>query len=332
MMARLRMHPSVALLAVAALAATGCGPRVQTMAKVQPKVEEAAELRRVAVMGFQGPEAEQASAAFETMLVSHSYDGRPYFTVVDRRQTKAVMAEHAKSLRGEVDAKTAARFGKQMGVQGVYFGDITVASVTPRHYTAEESYCTQYNSSGRKCRQWGSRTVSCTERIATFTLMPRLVDVETGRVVYRAEHTGESKDSSCGNSSGLPDSQLLDNALHDAVGEIISDIAPQEKLTWVRLMDEPTGLGESEAAEFKRGLAFANAGRMDRACTIWRQLNSSVEGKDNALLFNVAVCTETEGDPATALRIFEEVDGRLAEPDSNVNAALTRVKATLAAE
>lgn len=313
-----------------AFAIQGCAPQVQTIAKVKPKAEEAAGLRRVAVMGFRGPQSEMAGAAFETMLVKHQYNGEPYFTVVDRHQTGTVMGEVARSLTGEVDPKTATRYGKQLGVEGVYFADIVSASVNPRHYEAQEKYCRRTNSSGRKCRDWGTRTVRCLERNANVTVMPRLVDVETGRVVYRAEHVGQSSTSSCGGDGDVPDSQLMEQALRQALEQIRSDIAPSEVRTYVSLMNEPSSLGAADTAEFMRGLAFAQAQRVDRACEIWRALNARLDGNDNALLFNVAICSETEGDPATALRILEDVDRRLDAPDRNVSAALARVQSALA--
>jgi curli biogenesis system outer membrane secretion channel CsgG len=165
----------------------GCAPTVQTVTKVAPKSAEAAALQRVAVIGFNGQNSDRVNAAFETMLVSHTYDGKPYFTVVDRARTQELMHEYGRSLRGEVQASTAAQFGKQIGAQGVYFGDIVAASITSQNFTSQESYCVRYSSSGSKCKQFGTRTVACQERIASIGLIPRLVNVESGRVVYRAE-------------------------------------------------------------------------------------------------------------------------------------------------
>jgi hypothetical protein len=114
----------------------GCAPTVQTLTKVPPKSSEAAALQRVAVIGFQGQNADRVNAAFETMLVSHTYDGKPYFTVVDRARTQELMREYGRSLRGEFQPSTAAQFGKQIGAQGVYFGDIAAASMTSQNFTS----------------------------------------------------------------------------------------------------------------------------------------------------------------------------------------------------
>ena len=283
-------------------------------------------------MGFRGPDANRVDAAFEAMMVSHRSGGEPYFTVVDRHETQAVMGEQARSLRGEVDPRTAAKFGKQMGAEGVYFGDVLVSDVTSRRYTSEQSYCMRYSSSGRKCRDWGKRNVSCQERTATVTLAPRLVSVDTGQVVYRSQQSGQASSSGCGESPSVPDVALVEQAMGQTMGRILAEIAPTETVTQVRLMDQPSALDPPSTKEFARGMMFANEDRMDRACQIWGDLNDAVTGADNALLFNVAVCRETRGDYAGALRAIEEVDRRLSQPDPNVTAALRRLQQSLGVE
>ena len=95
-------------------------------------------------------------------------------------------------------------------------------------------------------------------------------------------------------------------------------------------MEEPSSLDETATAEFERGLAFAKEQRMDRACQIWDELNARTRGADNALLYNIAVCEETEGNYEDALNLFERLDQRLMQPDKNVSTALQRLKSTLA--
>lgn len=174
--------------------------------------------------------------------------------------------------------------------------------------------------------------VSCRERIAAITLVPRLVDVETAQVVYRSQHVGTSSDSACGGGGLAPDDTLMQQAVTQAVAKIRADVAPQAVLTSVRLMEDPSNLREHGAEEFEKGLAFAKEERMDRACQIWRQLNEKTQGIDNALVYNIAVCEEAEGDYEEALELFQQVDMRLDRPDKNVSDALARVKTTLAAQ
>jgi hypothetical protein len=308
---------------------SGCANSVKTVKILPPNVPEAAEHQRVALIGFQGKHSKEVNVAFETMLVKHRLHGRPYFTVVDRTRTRELMREYKKSLSGVIDHSTAAKFGKQIGASGVYFGDVTNYSVSSKRYKANKYYCKKYASDGKKCEQSGTRKVTCTRRTANITLVPRLIDVETSQVVYRAERTGSATSSACPGQKLKSDGQLLKEAIVKSIAQIRADIAPNAMLVRVELMDEPSQLTGADAASFNSGMDFAKAERMDRACQIWRDLNRRTQSADNALLYNVAVCEELEGNYSEALNLFEQVDQRLMQPDDNVSEALTRLRSNL---
>lgn len=322
----------LSLLVSAGLTAlSGCATTAETVASVPPAVPQAANLQRVAVLGFSGIGANEVSAAFESLLVSHQYDGKPFFVVVDRAQTQDLMSEFASALRGEIDPETAARFGKLIGAQGVHFGDITRNTITGRSYTATQSVCASY--SGKKCKSMTNQNVSCYERVASVAFVPRLVQVETGQVVYRANHEGFAKDSYCGGyGASVTDDELRQQAINMALQKILADIAPRNIALRVELMEKPSVLKGSQSAEFLRGVIFAKSKRMDRACKIWQDLDAQAQGVDDALLFNLAVCHEIAGKYIDAQNLMKQVDGRLSAPDNRVSAALNRLETTLNAK
>jgi tetratricopeptide (TPR) repeat protein len=156
--------------------------------------------------------------------------------------------------------------------------------------------------------------------------------VETGRVVYRAERKDSASYSACSGNGIPPDADLMDEAITKVMAKIKSDIAPTTIRSNVKLMESPSSLAKTDAEQFSKGLEFAKAQRMDRACQIWSDLNKRTQGVDNALLFNLAVCQEADGNYEDALKLFEQVDQRLDQPDEAVSDALSRVKSTLATE
>lgn len=306
----------------------GCATTVQTSKQIPARYAEAAELRRVASLGFKGSHYEsQVNAAFETMLVNHQYNGQPYFTVADRTRTKELMGEMKRSLSGEVDSSTAIKFGKKIGVQGIYFGDITTLDFNTHYVQSNQQYCMRQGR--KKCKEWGNRPVNCSERTASITLVPRLINVETGQVVYREQYIGKASSMACPGYSSKDDQTLLTEALQFTISNIRGDIAPTTSLVSVKLMDEPSNLDAQETEQFASGLEFSKGARMDRACEIWRALNQRVTSRDNALLFNVAVCEELDGNLDQALKLYTLVDRRLTIPDTNVSQALNRITSTL---
>jgi curli biogenesis system outer membrane secretion channel CsgG len=95
------------------------------------------------------------------------------FSVVERQQVKALLDEQALGMSGAIDAATAARIGKLLGVQAVVLGSITQFSV-------------QQRSGGI-----GRLSASFTE--AESKVDARLVDTSTGEVLVVAEGDGKTR-------------------------------------------------------------------------------------------------------------------------------------------
>jgi curli biogenesis system outer membrane secretion channel CsgG len=188
---------------------------------------QAAKLQRVAVLEFSGKGSDETTSALEAALVAHQVNDEPYFRVMDRARTKDLYAEVARGMRGEVAPGTAARFGKQVGVQGVFFGRVNSQEVNNRNYIGKQYTCIRRSNSG--CDKSGHINASCTEVTATVALMPRVVDVETGQVVYAQERTGTATSSYCSGDSITSGDTLVARARDRAISEIIRDVAPHSK-------------------------------------------------------------------------------------------------------
>jgi curli biogenesis system outer membrane secretion channel CsgG len=217
---------SIALGAIV-IAVASCTTIGETGDTLPANFPDAAKLRRVAVLEFSGKGSDETSSALESALVVHQVDNVPYFSVMDRARTKDLYAEVARGLRGEIAPGTAARFGKQVGVQGVFFGRVNSQQVDNRNYIGQQYTCIRRSSSG--CDKSGHINANCTEVSATVALMPRLVDVETGQVVYAQERTGTATSSYCSGDAIASSDTLLAQARERAVSEIIRDVAPHSK-------------------------------------------------------------------------------------------------------
>lgn len=232
-MTRLLLKTGVLSIAFGAIiiAIASCTTIGETGDTLPANFPQAAKLRRVAVLEFSGKGSDETTSALEAALVAHHVDNAPYFSVMDRARTKDLYAEVARGLRGEVAPGTAARFGKQVGVHGVFFGRVNSQDVANRNYIGKQYTCIRRSSSG--CDKSGHINASCTEVTATVALMPRLVNVETGQVVYAQERTGTATSSYCSGDAVASTDTLLTQARDRAISEVIRDVAPHSK----RLVD-----------------------------------------------------------------------------------------------
>lgn len=130
------------------------------------------------------------------------------FTVIERAQLEAVLAEQALGQSGAVDATTAARLGELLGVQAILTGAVTQFSIETR-------------SAGI-----GPARVSLTE--AESVLDARLIDTHTGEILLVAEGSGKKRLGGAA-FEGIDYQQTFDQgvaqeALRPAVDEAVKQI------------------------------------------------------------------------------------------------------------
>lgn len=180
------------LLLLAALA--GCGGNMQVA--VNPNANFAA-VKRVAVVTFGGPQGDAAADAMTQYLVGYGAN------VVERQRLQAVLGEQRMGASGTLDPSTVKRVGKILGVDALIVG--SVSDLTP-----SRSYVVQTGASvvvggvtaidGRNVYPVGGVPGSPDAQIiasaASVGLTARMVDVETGSILWSAMMSYEGFDTS----------------------------------------------------------------------------------------------------------------------------------------
>lgn len=307
-------------------------PAINTISLVPAKSDEAAKLKQVAVLPFEGQDGKKFASEIEGVLASINIGDKQYFTLVDRTVLEKLLDEETRlSQSGVVDPKTAAKIGKAVGAKGIYTGVITTANSIDNNYSAKRDRCVNYNEKEKECKQWQEYTVSCTKRSAAFSFTPKLIEVETGRVVYANNISGTSEAQVCKDQqTPLPSGfELLGRAKKTVIETFRKDIAPSYVNVRVELMDLTDGITTKDAKQkLKNGLDFAKSGRLDRACEIWGE--ARILSPDSpSLIYNLGVCAETTGDLELALDLYKKSDRLLNKPDGRITIALRRASSTI---
>ncbi|MBF0623016.1 MAG: hypothetical protein HQL54_13940 [Magnetococcales bacterium] len=316
-------------------------PSVKTTQLQAAKYSEAAKLRQIAVVNYKGKDGRSVASEVEAMLASVQVGEAPYFTLVERNQLNRVMSEIKKTNADFFfDNSAAAEVGRLVGAKAIYTGQINANTVTDESYTQKRKKCVQKVKTGKrilgvdvtKCVKKKKVTISCLKRTAIFKFTPKIIEVETGRIVYARKISTTKSDQGCPDEDNrmiAAGTQLMDQARESAILRMRQDIAPHLVTVSIALMEEEEGI-ESEAARKKlqRGMEFARANRMDRACEIWSH-GHKLSPDAPAFLFNMGACSETSGDLTTALSWYTKADRAMLHPDDKMNAALHRVKEAL---
>lgn len=161
---------------------------------VNPRSDFSA-VKRVAVLSFSGAKGDLAADLMTQSLLEHGAD------VIERQRLDAVMKEQSLSASSAFDPSTAKQLGRLLGVDALFVG--TVAESTPQSsYIVNQAQNPQYTvvtpvsggtvySEGSVMGMPNSQLLSTT---ANVSLLSRMVDVQTGSVMWSASMTYEGFD------------------------------------------------------------------------------------------------------------------------------------------
>lgn len=321
----------ILLLALCLAVTAGCAkPSIMVMKKEPGNSTEAARLRKVAVVPFSGRDGDKFTTELETMIAGIRIDDRQFFEIVNRSRLNAVIDEQKLSTSGAVSPETVVNIGRLVGARGIYTGDVVESNINTTHYRAERTKCVKSGNSD--CGKTRTYTVGCTKKDAVVKINPKLIDVETGRIVYSESYQGSETSSKCedSKSSLTGDAEMKNAARVKILQSIRRDIAPHNTPVKISLSDRTDGIADKKLVErFEGALDFAAGNRIDRACEIWGEL-AAAGGDSVGLQHNLGVCAEIDGRLDEALSCLVKADRLTTSPDELVSESLRRIKADIA--
>ena len=266
---------------------------------------------------MKGPpdEAARFSHDIGDLLTSIRIQGKPYFEIV----SSSVKAD------------------------GIFLGSIVRSCVTENPYQEARSQCaqtrTRYNKNGKaigeECVSWSNYAVACIKLDAKFEFAPRLIETSTSKSIFSDKLNGSASDKGCSDSRRpvVDGTVLLAQARKDVLTQIRVALAPVESRVAAEIMEtdgswlNETGSMHSKesGSKFAGGFEFAKAGRLDRACEIWKEMEP-VENEYVPLLYNIGLCEESSGNDENARDYFIRADKLSKTPDKRIETALARIE------
>jgi len=154
-------------------------------------------IKRVAVLSFSGAQGDLAADLMTQSLIGHGAE------VIERQRLDAVMKEQSLTASSSFDPATARQLGKLLGVDAIFVG--TVAQSTPEssYIVSGAQHAIVANvtqvangsvySEGSVMGMPNSQILSTT---ANVSLVSRMVDVQTGSILWSASMAYEGFDIS----------------------------------------------------------------------------------------------------------------------------------------
>ena len=312
-------------LSLMVLLLSACATKqVAVQARFPAAYPEAARLQKITVLEFQGADGAAFADQLTTELKAANLDGQPVFSVVSQDVIKA--GSSVRSTAGAKNLAAVMRYGRSLGVQGVYYGNVSPMAVQNRSWQEDRTKCLEYKSF-MKCKKEQKSKVNCSEQLATYTVQPKLVNIKTGSVAYTESVSSAVKNQFCTDKGRqYSNAELAAYLRTDVAKKVRRKVAPYNATFSVALKNDTKGLPPATVEKFEGGLAFSDAGQMDRACAIWQELSAVYpeSNKSISLLYNLGVCAEVVADYDRAIELYSKADSMLSAPDKVISGARDR--------
>jgi hypothetical protein len=329
----------IALLVMTSL--TGClAPKAPLEIEKPRKFSATSRLKNVTLLPFEGRRSKQTTADIRKMFERTKVRGKHYFTIVDGRHLANVRKELSRVKKGQFKRSDLARIQEQSGAQAIVNGRIVEASIKDTKFREFRDQCAAKENTWRgvmlqKCEEGMLKKVemACVKRDARFSLQPKMLSLESGRVVFTDRYTRTKSVTHCEDEFGsIEDADdLIDELVELVISDIQDDLTPEISIVKVpiRKLENDSGASEAQIEAFEAAIDFAKSDRFDRACEIWKGLRrNGVNGV--ATQYNLALCAESKGKLDDALAILTKTDRMLQRPDEQVNRYLHRLRDRIA--
>lgn len=312
-----------------ALTLCGCAPQV-TMNVLEPAAaHEVTQLRRLAVAQFNNDDGGVTTAAVEQALSAFSLGQRPYFTLVD-----AGALRNTTDMQGVemvFDLKQYRTRNKGSGADGLVLGTVSRSSWRDERTVSKRSVCVERNKNN-SCRKYETHEVPCTKRTGAFSFTPKVVNIGSGRIIFAQEFSESDEAIFCrGTNDAQPSGAgLVGNARGRAIASFLQTVAPHVVQVRVPLITtDESHMNAATKDAIAKGIDFAQAERMDRACAAWSEAEAA-HPEGYALPYLRGVCAEHAENYDLAQAAYRLADQRCASPNTDISNALERVERALA--
>lgn len=316
---------------------TSCSsiPHFTASVMMPAKYDEPTQYRRIAVLPFEGYHGNEIASEIEGIVATVHLNNEPFYTVTESDKTNSVMKQALHSHSGLVNNTTIVDAGNNLGVDGIYLGQVVKPEVYDKDTLEARTKCaynkTEYTKKGKSyevCAKYTDYNVNCKDRTAKFTIIPKLIDIKTGKIVYTETIQKEANQSWCEDKGQSVSGDELISVAHKLVlDEFRKSIAPYSEKMDIQLMTDKSGMSGASKSKFESGLEYAKLRKMERACEIWDTLDATEQSA--TVVYSQGICQEINGNMSDALLKYKAADNIFGKPNEIILSSISRVQKRL---
>ncbi len=298
------------LLFVLALFFTACTPKVSLQTLQAPKVTHPS-IRQLAVMDFKNDTIGQASS-IETLLAQVTFEQKPYFTLVQRKDLDLILNEKKLNDSALVELDNFDETRGLTQVKTLLQGEVLQSTLHQKvYFKSEKNYqhCLEYNKN-KECIKFPVTLVRCQTNDYHVQTQIKIVEVISSDILFSKTYQERQSLSQCNNGAFLPSKQEYNTQLAQNIAQkILKDLAPHYVRIKVPILEDiDILLNKTQLQHFENALELLNQERFTVAKLLLEELNAQIEGISYVILYNLALCYEALHDVNRANTLYHEAE------------------------
>jgi len=301
---------STLLLFFLALIFTACTPKVSVQTLQAPKITHPS-IRQLAVMDFKNDTISQASS-IETLLANVTFEQKPYFTLVQRKDLDLILNEKKLNDSALVELDNFDETRGLTQVKTLLQGEVLQSTLHQKvYFKSEKNYqhCLEYNKN-KECIKFPITLVRCQTNDYHVQTQIKVVEVISSNILFLQTYQEKQSLSQCNNGVFLPSKQEYNTQLAQRIAQkVLKDLAPNYITIKVSVLEKiDITLSKPQLQHFENALELLSQERFTAAKTLLEELNTQTKALSYVILYNLALCYEALHDVIRANNLYHEAE------------------------
>lgn len=276
----------------------GCTPKIAIKTLNEPILINEST-KKMAIVSFENDTIGQTDAIIKE-LNSIYIDGIKYYTLIDQHSIDTLIQE--KKL-GNVDSFRV--YSGSTQAKAILIGKVLTQNLSIHHFTKEKinyDRCILYEKNKekkeRKCLEYATMYIPCTTQDYDVQTSMQLVNIEDSTILFSKIYNANDSYSFCSDRYySFPNNNKIFTQLTQKIARnFASDITPTYKYIQISTIDElDISTNENQKILFENSIEAIKNGNIDFALQTFQTLNSQLENKSIAVLYNLGLCNEALG-------------------------------------
>lgn len=316
------MHlKTIALLSMTTLVAA-CSTTTKIQYLEPSEISHAANLKQIAVNDFKH-DSVGLTGSIESKLNQTTLNNKPYFTVLDRKNIQQLLNEQKFQHSGLTREQKSVQLGELIGAQAFVTGEVTSKTYQDSWSRKKRSECID-----KKCKELRYYYVRCMNRTISLSANIQMLEVESSKIIYSGSLSRSNSWERCSDRSNqLPSATATWHSYANSIAsEFVNKISPRYVYKNITLIDEADiPYSDIQKSTLENGIDFVEAGRLDKAESLFSQLVFDTQSLSYAATYNLGVVKESQGEYQEAKRLYLLSDQLQKQPVEAINKALIRI-------